>query len=569
MKKRRKPARAPVPVQEQGAVVKRGRGLTKVALVYPNTYKAGMSSLGFQTVYRLANEIETVSCERVFLPDTRKPHPEIKSLETGLPLDQFDMILFSISFENDFLNLARIFRAAGIPLRSSDRNHIHPLVAAGGVACFLNPEPIAPFVDLFLLGEAECLLSRFFHIYHCADDRPGLLSTLESRMKGAYVPSVRSPILYSGRSHAPETVPESAPQIEVQYIKDLSGVKTTTAVMTSGTAFKDRFLIETLKGCPHGCRFCTAGYIYRPPRTYPLDTLLSAIDEACEKTDKVGLVSSAVLDHPDIHRICEYGLSKGLALSFSSLRADKLDPKILDILGGSDVKTATIAPEAGSQRMRNIINKKLTREQILDAAHALVEKGILNLRLYFMIGLPFETREDVQAIVDLTGEIKHVFLETSRKKKKIGTITLSINPFIPKPCTPFQWSAMLDEPELKHRVSLIRQGLKKTANVVLNFESLRQAKVHALLSLGDRNAADLIELALEHGWTRAIKMQQAYADTVIYRGKPESAALPWSFLGHRVSHDFLLREFARSQREKTSRSCPMDPCEACRICMDR
>ncbi len=201
MKKRRKPVRM-VPVDEQGAIVKRGRGLIKVALVYPNTYKAGMSSLGFQTVYRLANQNEDVACERVFLPDTREKSPGIKSLETGLSLDQFDMILFSISFENDFLHLAQLLRATGIPLRSSDRNHIHPLVVAGGVACFLNPEPIAPFVDLLLLGEAECLLPPFFDLYQKTESRKALLSDIETQMKGAYVPGNHSPILY-GEPHTP------------------------------------------------------------------------------------------------------------------------------------------------------------------------------------------------------------------------------------------------------------------------------------------------------------------------------------------------------------------------------
>ena len=574
MKKRRKPVRAPVrkPLKEQGAVVKRGRGLTKVALVYPNTYKAGMSSLGFQTVYRLANENETIACERVFLPDTREKTREIKSLETGLPLDQFDMILFSISFENDFLNLARLLRASGIPLRSSDRNHIHPLVAAGGVACFLNPEPIAPFMDLFLLGEAECLLESFFSLFNEAPDKTALLSSIETDMKGAYVPSAHTPILYPPAPPTPGPSENNKP-IQVQYLKDVKNIRTTTAIMTSDTAFKDTYLVETLKGCPNGCRFCTAGFIYRPPRIYPLETICTAVDEAAEKTDRLGLVSSAILDHPQIEDICQYGRSKGMRLSFSSLRADKLNADIIGILADSKVKTATIAPEAGSQRMRNIINKKLNRSQVLDAAKALVDHGIINLRLYFMIGLPFETRDDVQAIVDLTHDIKSVFLEASRKKKKIGTITLSINPFIPKPCTPFQWSAMTPQTELKERVSIIRQGLKKTGNVVTNFESLRQAKVHALLSLGDRRAADLIEAALDKGWTQAMKKEKAYCEQVVFTEKPHdlekdrSYTLPWDILAHPISDGFLRKEFLRAKNEKTFISCPMKPCSDCRICM--
>ncbi len=604
MKKRRRPARPPQPVKEEGAIVKRGRGLTRVALVYPNTYKAGMSSLGFQTVYQLANQDDRIACERVFLPDApkkgraQKGDDTIAGLETGLALDQFDMILFSISFENDFLNLARMLRSAGLPLRSSHRTPIHPLVAAGGVACFLNPEPIAPFMDLFLMGEAECLLTPFFDLFQqvtrSAPQKTAktvLLETIESKVEGTYVPARHDPILYDSHTSPKSCQPQHAikgptgkkslsytsssgqaprHRIPVKYAEELSDTRTTTAVMTSGTAFKDTFLIEILKGCPNGCRFCTAGFIYRPPRVYPTQTILSALDEAAEKTDRVGLVSSAILDHPDINKICRYGRQKGLTLSFSSLRADKLDDEVISGLAASHVKTATIAPEAGSSRMRKIINKKLNRDQILHAAEALVNKGIPSLRLYFMIGLPFETREDVQGIVNLTLDIKSVFLETSRKQKRIGTITLSINPFIPKPATPFQWCAMVAAPELKKRMEIIRQGLKKESNVVLHFESLRQARTHALLSLGDRNAADLIELALDQGWNRAMKSDPEYCRQVIYTPKDpnKTGHLPWDILYHPISSDFLRKELYRAQTEKHSVSCPMKPCKECGICME-
>ena len=221
---------------EQGAIVKRGKGLIRTALVYPNTYEAGMSSLGFQTVYRLANQRENIACERVFLPDPRQKTRQIKSLETGLSLDRFDIILFSISFENDFLNLVQLLKETGIPLRSSDRNHILPLVVAGGVACFLNPEPIAPFMDLFLLGEAECLLDVFFEHFQKADSKKALLSTIEKLLPGAYVPSRHLPVLYSPPPISP---PSPSAKIEVQTLETLDRVKTTTTIMTSQTAFKE------------------------------------------------------------------------------------------------------------------------------------------------------------------------------------------------------------------------------------------------------------------------------------------------------------------------------------------
>jgi len=224
--------------------------------------------------------------------------------------------------------------------------------------------------------------------------------------------------------------------------------------------------------------------------------------------------------------------------------------------------------------MRNIINKKITARQILDTVGRLVDEGIINLKLYFMIGLPFETDQDVEEIVHLTQEIKAIFLESAKKKKKIGTITLSINPFIPKPCTPFQWCAMTPEKTLKHRVDIIRQGLKKTANVTTNFESLRQAKHHALLSLGDRKTADILEIAEQIGWTRALKMNKDYCDQVIYKEKTRPTSegphipLPWDILRHRVTDQFLSKEFEKATQEKESAACPMKACSRCQICIN-
>ncbi|MFA5905202.1 MAG: radical SAM protein [Desulfobacula sp.] len=538
---------------EQGAIRKNTKGLIKAALVYPNTYTAGMSSLGFQTVYRLLNQMDHVACQRVFLPDAEKKTRQVKSIESGFRLDQFDIIFFSISFENDFLHLVQLLGEAGIPLRSPDRNHLHPLVVAGGVACFLNPEPIAPFMDLFLLGEAECLVKPFFDAYEKNLDRTSFLQTLEQTLPGAYVPALHT---------------DNTPfQIQVQYLKNLDKISTFTTILTTRTAFKDAFLIEILKGCPHGCRFCSSGFIYRPPRIYPAKNIMACMDNASGKTDKIGLVSSAIADHPDIEEICTYGKSRNFKLSFSSLRADKLCDRLISVLSSSGVKTATIAPEAGSERMRSVINKKIKEKDILHAARRLVEEGIINIKLYFMIGLPFEETADIHAIVELTKKIKSEFLDASKKKHKIGTITLSINPFIPKPFTPFQWAPMEKTAILKQRVDIICQGLKNTANVKVNVESLRKAKINALLSLGDRKTADILEYALLKGWSSAMKENQQYCEKVVHGEKQIDSPLPWDFLDNRIKKEFLAEEFKKAGKEKISASCPMTDCTVCRICI--
>ncbi|MFH1156973.1 MAG: radical SAM protein [Pseudomonadota bacterium] len=557
----------PEKVREKGAIVKTSRDLISVALVYPNTYGTGMSSLGFQTVYGLVNDLEGVACERVFLPEDPDQTQAAVSCETARHLDRFQIIAVSVSFENDYLNLVSMLRHAGIPLRSSQRNSTHPLVMAGGVACFLNPAPLSPFVDVFLLGEAEELIPEFFHVYDRDLPREVLLKNLAQNISGAYVPCFYRPI-YSGGVYAgtERLAPDVPLPIPVRRVRDLGCLTTVSRIISSHTAFRDICLVETGRGCPHGCRFCSAGFIYRPPRFYPEASVIRSMETAAGMTNKIGLVSAAVSDHPGINRICARGIERNLRLSFSSLRVDSLSDELILSLKGSGVKTATIAPEAGSDRMRRIINKKITAPEILSGVKRLVESNIINLKLYFMIGLPLEADEDVQAIVDLVKVIWDVFLETSRAKGRIGAITLSINPFVPKPATPFQWESMAPEPVLTRRMAIVRRGLKDVPNLRINTESLRIARMNSQLATGDARMADILEEADLSGWARAVQKVRKSGDYSLDHIRTPGDPLPWDIIDTGVSSDFLVREFHRASLEKTSPDCPMIACDRCGIC---
>ncbi len=557
--------------RETDIIERSAEGGTRVALVYPNTYPVGMSNLGFQTVYRLLVGTPGISCERAFLPEGEKPEPgSIRTVESGREVAAFDIIAFSISFESDYLNLLSVIKCGGIPLLSEDREDSHPLVLAGGVAVFLNPEPIAPFVDCFLVGEAEPLLPSFFKLYDPSGTRADELKKIAAKAPGIYVPSLYTPEYNEDHTLASFTPEPGLPRfIEKPILTNVSETATTTAILTPDTTFNDTFLMEVSRGCAHGCRFCSAGYIYRPPRFRDTESLKTCMDEGLRHTDSVGLVGAAVSDHPGINELACHVKDRDVRLSFSSLRANALTPELVGTLKKGGVKTATIAPEAGSQRMRRVINKGIDEADILSATRTLVTSGIPNLKLYFMIGLPTETMEDIEEIVSLVKKIKEVFLEESRAQKRIGTITAGINPFVPKPLTPFQWAPMEKVKTLKKKINYLTKTLKKIPNVNVSTESPRGARIQALLSRGDRRVSELLVNALENGgdWNRTLRESELDADFYVHRERGIDELFPWDFIHHGIKRSFLLKEYQKALENRSSPPCPVKDCRECGICM--
>jgi radical SAM superfamily enzyme YgiQ (UPF0313 family) len=395
------------------------------------------------------------------------------------------------------------------------------------------------------------------------------LKAIARSVAGAYVPCFYS-VQYTPAGTLSAWAPtEDVPSRIVRpYVKDLSTTVTCSTVLTPNTAFGGSFLVEVGRGCPHGCRFCSAGFVYRPPRFRTEASLAQTIEQGLTRSDHIGLVGAAVSDLPGIASLCRRFAGPDTTLSFSSLRADALGPELLDALGRSRVKTATIAPEAGSERLRRVINKGLREEDVLNAATALVAQGIPNLKLYFMVGLPTETSVDVESIVALVKHIKHAFLKSSRTRHSIGTLTVSLSSFVPKPFTPFQWVGMTPVNELKARIKRIKADLKRVPNVRVHSDLPRWAYVQALLARGDRRVADFLSRvdAADGNWAHALKTGPVNPDFFVHRERDLDELLPWDFIDHRIKKSYLQNEYRLAVAGRPGVACRLDACRLCGAC---
>ncbi len=523
--------------KEKGTVFKDPGGRINIALVYPNIYPIGMSSLGFQGIYGLLNSRNDVVCERAFLPEPddieefERTGTELFSLESKRPLSRFDIIAFSVSFENDYPNILKILKMSGIPLRSAERGPFHPLVIMGGVCAFYNPEPLAEFMDMFLVGEAEEMFLEFLFAYRDSGTREILFENA-LRIEGIYIPRYYS-VEYddAGRIHNRKARDNAPEIIRKRTFMDVTKSSLKTAIITPEAEFSDMYLLEAMRGCVWSCRFCVAGRIYNPPRRKDLNLLKEEIKEALTKTRRVGLIGPSLSDYPWIVEVLSM---EGVDFSITSLRASPGSGRIVQLLKGH--RSVSIAPEAGTERLRSVINKNITDRDIMETAKLILGSGVETLRLYFMIGLPSETRADVNEIINMVGRIR----EDNRK----GFITLSVSTFVPKPFTPFQWHPMESMKEVKERLKIIKKGLSRVRGVKVFHDVPKYAYMQGLFALGDRRTGKLIEkAAFEGGLKWGHESMGIDHDLSIFRKKEITGALPWDFIDVGISRDDLWKEY--------------------------
>jgi len=548
-------------------------GSFRVALVYPNLYFVGMSNLGFQSVYQGLNALADVLCERAFLPDDRDAEElertgrPLGSFETGTPLRDFDALAFSVSFENDYLFVLKVLRLAGIPLRVRDRGPRDPIVILGGAASFLNPEPLAPFADLIAVGEGEALVPRMMDALLGASDPRAGLDALAPK-DGFYVPS-----RYEVRYHDDGTVAAYDGPGPVVRQRGWPGKMALpqSIVLTPHTEMSMKFMVEISRGCPCMCRFCWAGYNYLPVRGFSREEIVGRARQVRARTNRIGLVSTAVCDHPEIDGIVDDLAGLDYEVSVASLRLDDLTPGFVFKLADTGVQGLTLAPECGSDRMRRILNKQFTNAEILDKATWIFENGIQNLKLYYMVGLPGEDHGDVEAIVTLTDAIRERMLAVARGRGRIGRIHPSVNPFVPKPGTPYQWLPMEDPRETDRKLQFLRKAFGRMPNVDAVIKSARTGVAQSILALGDRRLADALEIAVERrmDFKRAVRDAGLDPGFYLFRGRGRDEVLPWDVVDNGVSKAYYLRELDKSLQERLSPHCPeIQGCIRCGVCVE-
>ena len=580
---------------EYNAVVKdRGEVDVRYALCFPDTYEIGMSNLGCRILYGVMNQEPGVWCERCFAPwgdmeeAMRREGLLLYGLESGDPISDFDLIGFSLGYEMAYSNVLNMLDLAGLPLRSEDRPELTPLVVAGGT-CAYNPEPLAPFIDFFVLGEGEEVTLEYIRLYRQAREegwsKREFLQEV-AQIEGIYVPAFYEPVYNEDGTLAEMRVVEGSGAHETvrkRIVEDFDHsyfpVKT---IIPSTEIVHDRVMLELFRGCIRGCRFCQAGYVYRPVRNRDPKRLAEYGKAACEDSgyQEMTLSSLSSTDYPCLLELCDdlldYCAPRDIGLSLPSLRADTFSMNLMERLQRVRKGGLTFAPEAGTQRLRDAINKNLREEDLLQSVRTAFAGGWSGVKLYFMLGLPTETDEDVRGIADLARKVYFAWRETTPNPARGVRITVSTSWFVPKPHTAFQWEAQITRAEYQRRVDLLRDELKRDKSITYNWHDPETSWLEAVFSRGDRRLADVLEHAWRHGakmdawseyfdlrrWTDALEACGLDGDFYAHRERPRDEVFPWCRVDTMVTPAFLWRERERCYESQTTPDC-RTKCSGC------
>ena len=557
---------------------------TRIAFCFPDTYEIGMSNLGMRILYGVMNNMDGVWCQRVFAPwgdmeeEMRKVQIPLFALESGEAITNFDIVAFSVGYEMAFSSLLNMLDLAGIPLHSADRTGLTPLVVAGGTAMY-NPEPIADFVDIVSLGEGEDVTVELIELHRKAR-REGW-SKEEFLRRAAQIPGLYVPSLYTVAYNPDGTVKEIVPRdgaprvVRKRIVEDMDkSYYPAKTIVPSTEIVQDRVTLELFRGCIRGCRFCQAGYVYRPVRNRSKDLCVRYGEEACNDSgyQEVTLSSLSTSDYPQLTELCddleEFCRARHVNLSLPSLRADNFSMSLMQRLAKGRKSGLTFAPEAGTQRLRDVINKNVTQEELLASCRTAFAGGYSAVKLYFMLGLPTETDEDVLGIADLAARVMHAWRESASNKQRGVRITVSTSWFVPKPHTAFQWEPQISKEEYQRRVKLLREAIT-TKTVTYNWHDADTSFLEAVLARGDRRMCKVLEAAWRKGakldaWEEYFSLDrwlEAFAecglDPHFYanRQREKDEIMPWSVISSGVTEEYLWRELQRAEAGVTTPDC--------------